>query len=76
MTKIYLPNIQPIPKGKFTIIYIFDIYLGIAQKLRAKFNVSGIIDHSYDKRSLYFHPATSKGIFTVYFINIYQEDQI
>jgi len=48
MTMMYLPNVQPIPKGS-------------SQSPRMKYHVTGIIDHSFNKRSLYFTPYTLEG---------------
>lgn len=50
MTMVYMPNIQPIPKGA-------------SQEPRFKFHVTGIIDHTFHKRYMYFSPSTLEGKF-------------
>ena len=60
MTMIYMPNIQPIPKGICCIFFKIDIK-GSTQELRMKFHMTGIIDHSYGKRRLFITPETIAG---------------
>ena len=49
MTTIYMPNIQPIPSKS-------------SKEPRFRFHVTGIIDHTYNKRFMYFVPTTLEGI--------------
>jgi hypothetical protein len=48
MTMMYLPNVQPMPKGA-------------SQAARMKYHVTGIIDHTFKEQSLFFSPNTLEG---------------